>query len=167
MRIAASHLRHIIREELMLLTEQSVLSAYKQPKAVPLNIGTQIMIETQPPAPSPGSAAPPPVSKIGTSKNLGVRVITTVFNQEVSTIFPISGLIIQSWNPSAPDGQPFMTVSFKVAGETKTGVTLKNKLALKRIADAVLLGDEAEGEMIPIDPAKPDGIKAALVVNYK
>ena len=60
-----------------------------------------------------------------------------------------------------------MTVSFKVAGETKTGVTLKNKLALKRIADAVLSGDEEEGEMIPIDPAKPDGIKAALIVNYK
>ena len=56
MKITQRHLRQIIREELMLLTEQTVLSAYKQPKAVPVNIGTQIMIETQPPPPPPGSA---------------------------------------------------------------------------------------------------------------
>lgn len=167
MKITQRHLRQIIREELMLLTEQSVLSAYQQPEAVPKDIGTQIMIKMQTPPPPPGSVAPPVTLKSGTSKKLGVRVITSVFGKEISTIFPISGLKIQSWNPSAPDGQPFMTVSFKVAGETKTGVTLKNKLALKRIADAVLSGDEAEGEMIPVNPAEPDGMKAALIVNYK
>jgi hypothetical protein len=164
MRITEHQIRQIIREELMLLTEQSVLSSYQQP--VPVNNGTQIMIETQPPAQPPGSVAPPATIRRRTSKKLGVRVITTVFNQEVSTIFDISGLTIQSWNPSAPDGQPFMTVSFKVAGETKTSVTLKNKIALKRIADAILSGTKAEGELIPIDPAKPDGIKTALIVNY-
>ena len=164
MQITARHLRHIIREELMLLTEQTVLSVYKQP--VPINNGTQIMIETQPPAPPPGSVAPPTTIRRGTSKKLGVRVITTVFGKEVSTTFPISGLTIQSWNPSAPDGQNFMTVSFKVAGETKTGIVLKNKLALKRIADAILSGSTAEGEMIPVNPAEPNGMKAALIVNY-
>ena len=164
MRITDSHLRHIIREELMLLNEQTVLSGYKQP--VPMNNGTQIMIDTQPPAQPVGSTAPPATIRRGTSKKLGVRVVTTVFGKEISKIFDISGLTIQSWNPSAPDGQPFMTVSFKVAGETKSGITLKNKLALKRIADSILSGTMAEGEMIPINPAEPDGIKSALIVNY-
>lgn len=157
-------IRKIIREELMLLTEQSVLSGYKQP--VPTAGGTQVIIETQPPAPPPGTTAPAVAVRRGTSKKLGVRVITTVFGKEVDKIFDISNLSITSWNPAAPDGQPFMTVSFKVGTTTKTGVALKNKVALKRIADAVLSGTMAEGEMMPVDPASPDGMKAALIVNY-
>ena len=51
MRITEHQIRQIIREELMLLTEQTVLSVYKQP--MPVNNGTQIMIETQPPAQPP------------------------------------------------------------------------------------------------------------------
>ena len=131
-----------------------------------MNNGTQIMIETQPPAQPAGATPPPAAIRRGTSKKLGVRVITFVFGKEISKIFDISGLTIQSWNPSVPDGQPFMTVSFKVAGETKTGITLKNKLALKRIADAILSGTTAEGELIPVNPSEPDGMKSALIVNY-
>lgn len=148
----------------MLLTEQSVLSGYKQP--VPTAGGTQVIITTQSPPPPPGTTAPARLERSVTSKKLGVRVITTVFGKEVDKIFDISNLSITSWNPAAPDGQPFMTVSFKVGTTTKTGVTLKNKVALKRIADAVLSGTMAEGEMMPVDPANPDGMKAALIVNY-
>ena len=164
MRITDTFIRNIIREELMLLTEQSVLSGYKQP--VPTAGGTQVIIETQPPPPPPGATAPAVATRRGTSKKLGVRVITTVFGNRVEKILDISNLSITSWNPAAPDGQPFMTVSFKVGLTTKTGVTLKNKVALKRIADAVLAGVSAEGEMMLVDPADPDGPKAALIVNY-
>lgn len=164
MQINSKQLRQIIREELMLLTEQSVLSGYKQP--VPTAGGTQVIITTQSPPPPPGTTAPARLERSVTSKKLGVRVITTVFGKEVDKIFDISNLSITSWNPDAPDGQPFMTVSFKVGLTTKTGVTLKNKVALKRIADAVIAGTTAEGEMMLVDPADPDGPKAALIVNY-
>ena len=164
MQINSRQLRQIIREELMLLTEQSVLSGYKQP--VPAAGGTQVTIETQPPATPPGTAAPAPRSRSATSKKLGVRVITTVFGKEVDKILDISNLSITSWNPDAPDGQPFMTVSFKVGLTTKTGVGLKNKQAFDNIAKAVLNRTRAEGEMMLVDPADPDGPKAALIVNY-
>lgn len=153
MSIADKFIRKIIREELMLLTEQSVLSKYQMPESIG---GTQVRITTQPPTPF----------KQATSKKLGVRVITTVFGKEVDKILDISNLSITSWNPAAPDGQPFMIVSFKVGITTKTGVGLKNKAAFDNIARAILDGKKGEGEMIPIDPADPDGPKAALIVNY-
>jgi hypothetical protein len=67
MQINSRQLRQIIREELMLLTEQSVLGGYKQP--VPTPGGTQVIIETQPPPPPPGTTAPSVATRRGTSKN--------------------------------------------------------------------------------------------------
>ena len=99
MQINSRQLRQIIREELMLLTEQSVLSNYEMPESVG---GTQVLIKRKQP------------TAATKSNKLGVRVITTVFGKEVDKILDISNLSITSWNPDAPDGQPFMTVSFKV-----------------------------------------------------
>ncbi len=147
MRITGSHLRKIIREELEILQEASILSAFKQP--IPTLNGTQIAIET-----SDGS-------RKAVSKKLGVKVIKTVMGTDVSYTFDITGLTIDSWTPDVPDGQPFMSVSFTVAGKKKTGIKLKNKVALKQIADAILGGIKAEGELIPIED-----LKAAIIVNY-
>ena len=151
MQINSRQLRQIIREELMLLTEQSVLSNYEMPESVG---GTQVLIKRKQP------------TAATKSNKLGVRVITTVFGKEVDKILDISNLSITSWNPDAPDGQPFMTVSFKVGLTTKSGVGLKNKQAFDDIAKAVLNRTRAEGEMMLVDPADPDGPKAALIVNY-
>lgn len=166
MQINSRHLRQIIREELMLLTEQSVLNIYKQP--VPVNNGTQIQIETQPPPQPAGSTAAPVPSRKGTSKKLGVKVVIpdVPFVGEVVKILAISNLRIETWNPAVPDGQPFMTVVFSVPGKSNVKASLKNKSKLKDIAEAILAGRPAEGELMPIDPTEPNGTKAALIVNY-
>lgn len=160
MQINSRHLRQIIREELMLLTEQSVLSGYKQPE--PRAGGTQVYIETQSPPPPPGTTSPATAKRSGTSKKLGVRVVKEgPFNTQLSYTFDVSALTIDSWTPDVPEGQPFMTVSFTVSGKRKTGIKLKNKTALKKIADAILGGTKAEGELVPFEE-----FSAALIVNY-
>jgi len=148
MRIAERQLRQIINEELTLLREVSILSVFKQP--VPDLNGTQITIEM-----SDGS-------RKETSKKLGVRVVKEgPFNTQLSYTFDVSALTIDSWTPDVPDGQPFMTVSFTVSGKRKTGIKLKNKTALKKIADAILTVTKAEGELVPFEE-----FSAALIVNY-
>ena len=147
MRITGSHLRKIIREELSILQEASILSSFKQP--IPTLNGTQIAIET-----ADGT-------RKAVSKKLGVKVIKTIMGADVSYTFDISGLTIDSWTPDVTDGQPFMTVSFTVAGKKKTGIKLKNKVALKKIADAIISGVKAEGELIAFED-----LKAAIIVNY-
>lgn len=166
MQINARHLRQIIREELMLLTEQSVLSGYRQPTTVPPVNGSQIKIETQPPPAPTGSTAPPAVSRIGISKKLEIKVVIPVpLVGEVTKFLPISNIRIESWNPAAPDGQSFMTVVFSVTGKPNVKASFKNKLKMRSIAEAILNGTTAEGEMIPVDPADTSGAKAALIVN--
>ena len=148
MRITERQLRQIINEELTLLREVSILSVFKQP--VPDLNGTQITIEK-----SDGT-------RKETSKKLGVRVVKEgPFNTQLSYTFDVSALTIDSWTPDVPDGQPFMTVSFTVSGKRKTGIKLKNKTALKKIADAILAGTKAEGELVPFEE-----FSAALIVNY-
>ena len=148
MKITQLHLRQIIREELSLLREASILSVFDKPKVD--STGTQIIIQKL-----DGSI---PV----TSQKLGVRVVKEgPFGVQLSHIFDVSALSIDSWTPDVPEGQPFMTVSFTVAGNRKTGIKLKNKVALKKIADAILARTKAEGEFIPFE-----NFSAALIVNY-
>jgi len=166
MRITAHQLRQVIREELMLITEGANLGIYQKPEAV--KNGTQIQISLQPPPQPPGSTAPPPAAKKYTSKTLGVKVVIpdVPFVGKVVKILAISNLRIETWNPAVPDGQPFMTAVFSVAAKSDVKASLKNKDALDRIAKAIINGVAAEGEMMSIDPADPNGTKAALIVNY-
>jgi hypothetical protein len=148
MKITQRHLRQIIRKELSLLSEASILSVFDKPKVN--STGTQIIIQKL-----DGSIPVP-------SQKLGVRVVKEgPFGVQLSHIFDVSALSIDSWTPDVPEGQPFMTVSFTVAGNRKTGIKLKNKVALKKIADAILAGTKAEGEFIPFE-----NFSAAIIVNY-
>lgn len=147
MRIKFPQLRQIIREELALLNENpSILTGYSSPVVTPDK--KNITITTTD-------------GRKGTTRNVGVKII---FDSSLvpNTTLPITDLVLLSWTPEVPDGQPFMKMRFVVRGETKEQ-GLRNKVALKKIADAILSGREAEGESIRITPE----YSAALRVNYK
>ena len=151
MRITNQQLRQIICEELEMLNEAPTpLSNFNIPTAVSTDskMGNNIKITTKD-------------GRSGASKRLGVKVVASRFLPAVT--YDITKLKILSWSPEAPDGQTVMEVSFVAAGKEMPSVKLKNKAALKAIADAIVAGVSAEGETV----TTPMGFDATLVVNYK
>lgn len=146
MRINDRQLRQIIREELQRLNENpSILSGYSAPIVTPDKKNITIITTD---------------GRKATSTNVGARIIFDA-SYLPNTTLPITDLQILTWTPEVADGLPFMKVKFVVRGETKEA-NLKNKVALKRIADAILTKSKAEGEPIRIT----DSYSAALIVNY-
>jgi len=150
-RITEKHLRQIICEELEMLNEAPTpLSNFNIPTAASTDskMGNNIKITTKD-------------GRSGVSKRLGVKIVASRFLPAVT--YDITALKILSWSPEAPDGQTVMEVSFIAAGKAQSSVKLKNKVALKEIADAIISGMSAEGETV----TTPMGFDATLVVNYK
>lgn len=151
MKITNKQLRQIIREEIEILNEVTTpLSNFNIPEVVSTGseIGNNLRITTKD-------------GRKGTSKRLGVKIIASRYLPAVT--YDITKLTIDSWTPEAPDGQPVMVVSFFAAGKKQPAVKLKNKIALKEIADAIINNQPAEGETV----TTPFGFDATLVVNYK
>lgn len=149
--ITEKNLRQIICEELEMLNEAPTpLSNFNIPTSVSTDskVENNIKITTKD-------------GRSGVSKRLGVKVVASRFLPAVT--YDITKLKILSWSPEAPDGQPVMEVSFVAAGKDIPPVKLKNKAALKEIADAIISGVAAVGETV----TTPMGFDATLVVNYK
>lgn len=148
MKITSNQLRQIIREELSLLTEApSILSGYSSPVVTADKKNITITATD---------------GRKGTTTNVGLKII---FDSSLvpNMTLPITNLEMLSWTPEVPDGQPFMKMRFVVRGETKEQ-GLKNKAALKKIADGVLAGTKnVQGEVVRVN----DDFSAALIVNYK